>query len=223
MVFDDGGSTFEDIGLNGCVFDNCGLSLAKSPEGMTRVKGVVATKCKVVNSEIGPCVFEDVVIDELATNPILLIWSSFFRRVRLSGKIGKIGINVPPEAFFTDSKVLHDFSVAREAFYRETDWALDISDAKFVDFRCEGIPLDLIRRDPETQVVIRKSMLPRLEVFERGFRKDFRELYFSLVDFLESPRQEELLVVPLGAPKARRDAWASGIGELRSRGFLAEG
>jgi hypothetical protein len=50
------------------------------------------------------------------------------------------------------------YVVANRRYYDDVDWALDISEARFtsVEFS-SGIPARLIRRDPETQVVLRRS------------------------------------------------------------------
>ena len=63
------------------------------------------------------------------------MWASFFRRVR--GEIGKINLNLVPEAFCTDAAILDQFAQAR-AFYAETDWALDISEAKLLGLLLRG-------------------------------------------------------------------------------------
>ncbi|MFP3710416.1 hypothetical protein SB783_41270, partial [Paraburkholderia sp. SIMBA_009] len=119
-------------------------------------------------------VFEDVVVEDLSTNPILLVWAAFFRRVTLKGKIGKINLNLTPEAFCTDADRLRQFETARAAFYAETDWALDISDARLLGLRCEGVPLHLIRRDPQTQVILDKRGRYRgQQVLDASFAKAF--------------------------------------------------
>jgi len=222
MKFDDGGSTFVDAIYTNCIFDNCGLSLCKRPEKMSKVKRISVHGCHAVNSSVGPCEFEDVLIHDLKTNPILLIWSSFFRRVTLSGKIGKMNVNVEPWGFCTDVDVLSRFSKARADFYRETDWALDISRARFLDFNCRGVPFDLIRRDPETQVVLCKVDFPGVHALDEGFNERFPEVYSHLKGFSKSDDQEVLLVVPLAAPKSRKDDWRGGIAELRALGFVKD-
>lgn len=222
MKFDDGGSTFVDAIYKSCIFDNCGLSLCKRPERMSKVRRISVQGCYSVNSSVGPCEFEDVFIHDLKTNPILLIWSSFFRRVTLSGKIGKMNINAEPWGFCTDIDVLSRFSNARAEFYGATDWAIDISQARFLDFNCRGVPFDLIRRDPETQVILCKDEFPGLDAMGEGFNERFPEVYSYLKSFSKSGDEEVLLVVPLAAPKSRKDDWRGGIAELRALGFVKD-
>lgn len=222
MLFDDGGRKLESLRLTGCTFDNCGISLSKRPDRMSVVRDVAISKCKVINSEIGPTVLEDVSVEDLAVNPILLVWSSFFRRVSLSGKIGKMNINIEPFGFCTDDDLLARFSAKRAQFYAETDWALDISRAKFLDFSCWGVPFDLVRRDPETQIVVRRKDFPGIQMLDPQFGSAFPEAYTRLEIFSDSEAEEVLLLVPLAAPKKRRDEWAGGLAELRRLGFVSE-
>ncbi|OCZ88890.1 hypothetical protein A7P25_18000 [Achromobacter xylosoxidans] len=223
MALDKGNAHFHDLHLRDCAFDNCGLSVVKHPQRMSRVQNVRLSQCRVVNSEIKPCLFEDVVVEDLSTNPILLVWASFFRRVTLKGKIGKINLNLTPEAFCTDADRLRQFETARAAFYAETDWALDISEAKLLGLRCEGVPLHLIRRDPHTQVILDKRGRYRgQQVLDASFAKAFPVADSVLRGFDESDRPAMLLTASMGAPKKRRDEELGAIQELRRLGFLED-
>lgn len=220
-AYDKGGSHFHDLHLHDCGFDICGLSMVKVPARMSRVQGVRISRCRVVNSEIMPCVFEDVVVEDLSTNPILLVWASFFRRVKLVGKIGKLNLNLPPAAFCQDARILEQFESARAAFYAETDWALDISEAKLLGLRCKGVPLQLIKRDPHTQVVLDKQgRYGGHEVLGAGFAQAFPATHSVLRGFDASDDQAMLLTASLAAPKARREEEKGAIAELRTLGFL---
>lgn len=222
-ALDKGNTHFHDLYLHDCAFDNCGLSMVKYPQRMSRVRNVTLSQCRVVNSEIKPCVFEDVVVEDLSTNPILLVWAAFLRRVTLKGKIGKINLNLTPEAFCTDADRLRQFETARAAFYAETDWALDISDARLLGLRCEGVPLHLIRRDPQTQVILDKRGRYRgQQALDASFAKAFPVADSVLRGFDESDRPAMLLTASMGAPKKRRDEELGAIAELRTLGFLEE-
>jgi hypothetical protein len=223
MAFDKGRSHFHDLNLHDCTFDNCGLSMVKIPENMSRVQGVRISKCRAVNSEIMPCIFEDVVVEELSTNPILLVWAGFFRRVKLVGKIGKLNLNLAPTAFCKDVGLLERFETARAAFYAQTDWALDISEAKLLGLRCEGVPLHLIKRDPQTQVIVDKGgRYAGHHALEPGFAQAFPLAHSVLQSFDASSDSTRLLTVSLAAPKARRDEERGAIAELRTLGFLED-
>jgi hypothetical protein len=173
---------------------------------------------------IQPCLFEDVLIEDLSTNPILLVWASLFRRVKFAGKIGKLNLNLTPTAFCTDARILEAFAAARAAFYAETDWALDISEAKLLGLRCEGVPLHLIRRDPHTQVIVDKQgRYPGYQALGADFVQAFPGAASVLHGFDKSPDRSMLLTASLAAPKARRDEEKGAIAELRTLGFVEEG
>lgn len=107
---------------------------------------------------------EDVTVHNLkrlGSSPLFL-WGCVYRRVKLSGRISGLKINrsLGPENQALQSA--HDRRV--EAFYRDSDWALDISEAQFpgsVTF--EAIPGDLIIRNPQTQKLVRRSDLSKCD------------------------------------------------------------
>ncbi len=49
------------------------------------------------------------------------------------------------------------FDLANEDYYATVDWALDISEGEFEECELQRIAAHLIRRDPQTQVVVRRE------------------------------------------------------------------
>ncbi len=49
------------------------------------------------------------------------------------------------------------FDDANAGLYAGLDWALDISEAEFGAAEIQGVPCGLIRRDPETQMIVRRG------------------------------------------------------------------
>jgi len=47
--------------------------------------------------------------------------------------------------------------------YKEVDWALDIRDAVFSSAEFFGVPGELIRRDENTQVLLRREAFSRVD------------------------------------------------------------
>ena len=122
-----GGSHFHDLHLRDCTFDNGALSMVKHPKRMSRVRNLRLSQCSAINSMIRPCVFEDVLVEDPSTNPILLVGLSFF--AGSCARQDRQDQSQPvPEVFCTDAAILDQFAQARAAFYAETDWALDISE-----------------------------------------------------------------------------------------------
>lgn len=56
------------------------------------------------------------------------------------------------------------FLAAATKFYAGVDWVLDISDAAFESAALFSLPENLIRRDPETQFLVRKERLLGVEL-----------------------------------------------------------
>ena len=210
MSYDKGGSHFHDLHLRDCTFDNGALSMVKHPKRMSRVRNLRLSQCSAINSMIRPCVFEDVLVEDLSTNPILLVWASFFRRVSCAARSARsISTSCPKPSARTPPSSTS--SQARAAFYAETDWALDISEAKLLGLRCEGVPLHLIRRDPQTQVILDKQGRYRgQQVLDQSFAQAFPVTDSVLRGFDESDTQSMLLTASLGAP-------VSGASKRRAR------
>jgi len=110
--------------------------------------------CGVKHVDVYSALFRRVEVNELRTSTLVQIWGAFFEETVLSGAIGRLMISpsLPPGLFSVE--VQGAFDEDREAFYDGVDWALDIQEAVFKEFQVEGIPVNKIRRDPETQVVV---------------------------------------------------------------------
>lgn len=218
LAHDKGGSLFQSLDVTDCTFDNCTLSGVKRPDRMSRVSDVRITDCSLVNSQLGPTVLEDVAIDGLKANALVLCWSWFLRRVRVSGRITSIKLNRLPGAVVSE-EVRAAFDEARAAFYAETDWALDLSAARFVN-TCEidGVPLDLVRIDPESQAVVRRADLPEPDALDE-LREVAPGVHERITWFRDDVERDELLLVaPLAGKKAHREEVLAGIAQLRRLG-----
>lgn len=217
-LFDRGESFLvENIQLEECDFSNCGISLTKEINRRAVVKNLQAKDCSVNWCSIGPAIFEDVSIEGLSTGDLLIFWGALFRRVVFSGEMGKLKLN--HHAHFVDRAIefQRPFDEFRSEFYSATDWALDISRAKFKEFDVRGIPARLFRRDPESQVIVTR---------ERALNEEWRKrlepsnnLWLFMIDlFLSDGDADMVLVAPLGAPKKKRDTLLQGLHELRKLG-----
>ncbi len=207
------GALFEDLDFEECVFDNCALSLTKDNSLRSTVCNVRLVNCEARGCGIGPAIFQDVMVDGLKTNDLLILWAPLFRRVTLRGKIGKLKINVAAHYSDRSEETQRPFDKARLEFYSDSDWAIDISEGKFQEFDMHGVPARLVRRDPETQVVVTR---------ENAIRPDWREKLSSWNDywpfvidlFLEDEEEDIVLVAPKGKPKKQFTESLNGINEL---------
>jgi hypothetical protein len=157
-MYDRGGGVHEGMSFRDCLFDNCGLALDFSLAQRSVVRDVHLTNCTNFNSQIGPAVFDEVTVDGLKSNDILILWGPSFRHVVLKGKIlGQLKIN-ETSTLRGEARDEEAFAQARAAFYKDVDWALDISEAHFGgEFDMRGVPAKLVRRDPKTQVVVTRG------------------------------------------------------------------
>jgi hypothetical protein len=101
-------------------------------------------------------VFEDVTVDGLATNHQGL-GGCLFKHVTLKGKIGPI-LTTPPSHGIGE-EIRAAMTAAMVDYYKNVDWALDISEAEFSDGDFSMVPGDLVRRDPETQFLLRRDVI----------------------------------------------------------------
>ncbi len=156
-------------------------------------------------------------IDGLLTNDLLIIWGATFKHVTLRGNIGKLKINRWVHHSDRTEATQGPFDADRQELYRQIDWALDISQARFKEFDVAGIPARLFRRDPESQVVV-----TRQRALQEGWREQLSSsntLWPFVIDlFLSDGVDDVVLVAPLGAPKPKRDRLLQGLKELRDLG-----
>jgi len=152
----DSGRLFSGLEFRRCLFEGCTLSVASEPALRSTIRDVVLTKCTQFGCSIMRAIVEDVVVDGLKTNEFFS-WGAVFKHVVLKGRIsGPISLQTNTLTKVTPPDTEEAFNRANRLFYKEeVDWALDISEAVFTG-ECDlrGIPARLIRRDPETQVVV---------------------------------------------------------------------
>jgi hypothetical protein len=126
-------------------------------------------------------VFEDVHISDLRTTGAAgWVRAALFKHVKLSGKFGTICVtNDRLDLLDPDPQDQAAFDQAAVDYYRDVDWALDISDARFraLDWRL-NVPARLVRRDPATQVIVTRE-----RALEQAWRRIL--LHPSLVASLE--------------------------------------
>src|SRR5262249_52776668 len=93
---------------------------------------------------------------------------------------------------------------ANAAYYENVEWALDISGAEFGEMEIRGIPAALIRRDPETQVVITRQNALNCAWRDLPFEETLMSTSIKL--FLEFPEwgPSKCLVAPKRHPKFRQ-------------------
>jgi hypothetical protein len=169
----------------------------KYPAERKTLKGVVAKDCTAYGRGIAieTAVIDDVTVENLRVgNGALLIRGAVYRHVTIRGACG--GLCLTELISIPDTKKrVERFRAANAAFYRNVDWALDISKAEFeacvID--CE-LPVRLIRRDPETQVIVRRARLKETEAVWRSIHESL--LVSTLSATVQFGPDERVIVVP---------------------------
>lgn len=219
-LFDRGGAlSISSIACYDCEFTNCALSLTKEIGRRSTVSDVVLKNCTVSASDIGPALLRRLNIDGLSTDSLLIVWGAVFDQVVFSGRIGKIKINRHVHHVDQSELVQRPFDEFRQQFYAKADWAIDISRAKFRLLEISGIPAHLIRRDPETQMVVTR---------ERALNRDWRSKVsegnvhwpFAIDMFLATGEADRVLVVPTAGPKKQAEKLMRELQELRVLGVV---
>jgi hypothetical protein len=151
--------------------------------------------CEQRGSSIWGAILDDVIVDGFSTNGQLFqTWGAVFKHVTLRGKIGRIMISPAVKGGLATPSQQRAFDEANAEFYSGVDWALDIREAEFEEGEFQRVPAHLIRRDPETQVVVKR---------EAAMRGEWRNLDLSKTHwatsiefFLERGDHDVVLVAP---------------------------
>lgn len=220
-LFDDGGAVLEDMKFHKCSFIHSGISLTSDLNRMSKVRNIELTDCNFDGCQTGPMVLSNVTISNLKTSDLFIVWCPYLDQVKLSGTVGRMKINATadPSTFGNDKQ--KPFDDYRAKFYSNVDWALDISEARFKEFDIDGVPSRLVRRDPESQIIVTRERALYVATlgWETKLKLSDTHLPFTINQFLSDGDAEIILVAPLGAAKAERDSMLQGLRELRSIGM----
>jgi hypothetical protein len=161
-----------------------------------------------------PAVVEDVLVDGLKTSGLFQTWAAVFKHVTLRGKIDRSMFSPFFHPGYPESQFQRVVAHANADYYAGVDWALDIRDAEFKDFDCRGVPSRLVRRDPETQVMVtRERVLGCGDAIRAG--GPFWESWLKL--FIQDGWYEDgVLVAPKRSPKLKE--LVTGLHQLRRHG-----
>jgi hypothetical protein len=222
LGFDDRDSArvFSDLEFHGCHFQSIALSITFDPSKRSTVRRVKLADCSVKGCQLWPAVLEDVTVDGLKTAQLFIANACAYKHVVLRGKLGDIKICrwVPwvkaPADYLPRKQDVMDRANAE--FYKGVDWALDISQAEFTSGEVEGIPPELVRRDPATQFILRSHAIK-----EGRWRQveEARTDWYALLDAYDKKGTGDVVLI---APKAAPDfkALLKGLVALREAGVL---
>jgi hypothetical protein len=197
--FYDRGSArvFQDLEFVRCNFYSSSISIASDPHLRSIVRHVRIQDCMVAASAIDNPIVEDVEVDGLLTgnsgNFLFQIFGAVFKHVVLKGKIGEIMFS--EYAVPSGTKRQHEaFLAANAEYYRTVDWALDISEGEFSECDLRSVPAKLVRRDPETQVVVTRQSVLRGEWRDLDLSETYWPAAFQMFEL--GGRDDIVLVAP---------------------------
>jgi hypothetical protein len=190
-----------DVDLVACSFDGCEivcLDFAKR----TKVERVVAERCAVKNSTVRGAIFRHCRAEHLRSWGTLRVLSCMFDGVTLTGRFDRLMI-MPTWAPETKA---FDAALAKEQ--AAVDWALDIAGAEVHELDIRGIPADLIRRDEETQALVRASV-----VRDADWQSVVGGIAYASIDVMLEQGDPSCVIV---APKRKKDQFADVMGQIRA-------
>jgi hypothetical protein len=138
------------------MLDRCSLDGAG---GRIVVRDVVLERCTLRGLDARNVVFEDCVISHPKTTGRQSLIGCAFKHVVLRGPTAWIHIEPWREDTYFDVKkyLVAQVAEANAAYYRGVDWALDVREAVPDTLRIRGVPLELVRRDPARQLLVRRE------------------------------------------------------------------
>jgi hypothetical protein len=215
------GRIFEDLEFRRCTFVGSSLSRTNKPKLRSTVRSVRLLDCQEIGCTLDAAIVEDVLVDGLETTGLLLIWGAVFKHVTLRGHIGSFMIS-PLVTSRPESAVQQAFDAANAAYYAQVDWALDLCEAEFTDeVDLRGVPGRLVRRNPETQVLI----LREKALQGRWRQLDLEQTYWptALTSFLEQSSLDSIVLVVPEHVSSDEGLWTrqsllDGIRRLRDAG-----
>jgi hypothetical protein len=195
----DSAAMFGDLEFRRCRFDGCLVSITHSPKQRATVRNLRLTDCTANGGSIGKAIIEDALIENLKTPGLFQTFGAVFKHVVLRGRFNDLMIcdyvlprsDVNPPYQYENVEA---FREANAAYYANVDWALDISQGEFRDLDIRGIPGKLIRRDPETQILVTRQRVLQEDWRELPFRDE--DTRFSLDFILRMELPDRVLIAP---------------------------
>lgn len=195
----DSGAIFSDLEFRKCRFVSCAISITMDPTKRSTVRNVRLIGCEYASGSLWPAIVEEVVVDGLKTSQIFQSWGAVFKHVSLCGRIGRVmfsSVVAPGSATKAQQQA---FDQANAEFYSDVDWALDLRNGEFTECEIQGVPACLIRRDPETQVIVTRAKAVQGEWRRLDLSKT--HWHVSLQLLLNRGDQDAVLVAPKRSPK----------------------
>jgi hypothetical protein len=139
-----------------CSFDGVALGMkTKLPQDRLQISNCSVTSCTASALHVGPVAFRDCVLDSLATSSVVWLNGCVFDKCVLKGRLGSfLHFEEKDPTESRDGQVNKPFIEENFRFHMETEWALDISEAIFVDLDLRGVPAERVKINGTNQVKV---------------------------------------------------------------------
>lgn len=188
------GRIFQDLEFRKCRFMSSALSITRNPKHRSQVRNIKLTQCEEIGCALDTAIIEDVIVDGLKTSDLLQSWGAVYKHVILKGNIDRIMVSPFVATGIARPKEQASFDEVNAKYYETVDWALDISEGRFIECELQRVPAKLVRRDQETQIVITRE-----KALKGAWKKlDLSKTYWatSIQFFLDRGDQDVVLVAP---------------------------
>ena len=183
----ESGAVFADMEFVGCRLVSCSISSGLDWTRRSTGRNIRLIGCEERACRVGAAILEDIFVDGLKTHGRLGTWGAAFKHVTLKGRIGNLKVSDYIPGVAGSAELAHRinlrFQAANAEYYRNVDWALDISRAEFEECELRGVPGELVKRDPETQILVNREKViamqsewERLELSETHWQIALRDL-----------------------------------------------
>jgi len=191
------------VSARDCRFNQCsvrGISRGWNVFSNIHLEDVSHWNCQATGA-----IFEDISVRNLKRtgSAPLFLNASVFRHVTLVGNIGGLKINRSELETLVSEEDRRWRDEEVKAFYSETDWALDISLAKFPNGATfEALPGDKIVRNRQTQVLVRRVALEKTDWKALDYRQSAIDIAIGW--FEKGSLFDTVVIVPRSSSQYRQ-------------------
>ncbi len=163
-------------------------------------------------------IFEDIVLKGTSRLRNAMFYAPALKHVKISGRIDKLWLL---DLWKGDPghPLNAEFKKANADYYKHVDWALDLSEAEFsgeCDIR--GIPWQLIKRDPETQIVVTRQKAEAMSYELEQLNLDLTTYWGTAIRSMLKRGDDGAVLVASKRSKKFRD-YLKGLHLLRQAGI----
>ena len=194
--------------------NNCDVPLAANPKQRATLRDISIFECEHYACSVHGARLQDIVVTDVrgSSKAPSFLRGCVFSHVTLRGGMG--GVWFSPIADSFHPHLTQPYLAANAAEYRNIDWALDITEARFGHFfSLAGIPASLVRRNPARHWVMTREAAQVL------VKEAAQTIWTSCAQQLIELGLADTVLVVAGSTKSVRGDLEEAA-QLRDRGLL---